>query len=324
MKADPQILSRVFGLAIAVSPLFLTGCLEGDEQLHQTVRGLRAEVQKAKETQESLVAQLNEAQAKIKQLESQPAPPSTAANAAPAEGNQAAELRAAQQKVVALEGALAEARSGEAASGLTAESLRQLAKELQTDLMTKVNELSDQVQAKIPSADLQEVTVKRIHPPQELATAFTSAITFTFLDGNRQPLPVRFPVQAGLDGSWRVPTVEDVQKIVSGVASGELQSAAPPQGLASAPAASAGAGGLAGPASPASGRPTFDKQADGSIVINWDANAAPAPTPTAPPPVTTGTPSQVATPAPAPAAPRQPAVPAPVMPVQQDIIVRFD
>jgi hypothetical protein len=322
MKADLQILSRVFGLAIAASSLFLTGCLEGDEQLHQTVRGLRAEVQKAKETQESLVAQLNEAQAKIKQLESQPATSNTLANAAPADSNHAAELQAVQQKVVELEGALAEARSGEVAGGLTAESLRQLAKELQTDLMTKVNELSDQVQAKIPSADLQEVTVKRIHPPQELATAFTSAITFTFLDGNRQPLPVRFPVQAGLDGSWRVPTVEDVQKIVSGVASGELQSATPSQGLASAPAAPAGGGGLAGPASAGAGRPTFDKQADGSIVINWDANAAPAP----PPPMTTGTPSPVGTPAPgpAPATPRQPAVPAPVMPVQQDIIVRFD
>lgn len=345
MKADHQrfyCASLVSG-AVWVLPLLLTGCLDGDAQLQQELRDLRVEAQQAKAKQEELQGELAAARERIKQTESQPA-----AKQAMESGDEAgkAALVAAQQKIAELEAALKKASevadssaTTQTAKPMTAVDLRELAKELQADLMGKVNALSDQVQEKIPSAELQEVTVKRIHPPAEVASAFSSAITFTFLNSSRQALPVRFPVQAGFDGVWRVPTVEDVQQGFNQIASGEALVAAGAGnvtgGQAVAPSSvTPNPGGVAPSSNPVSGgRPTFDKQADGSIVINWDANAPAIPAP-ATAPVSAGVAPAVPATAPtvapaqsqsvAPAAAQTPRVPAPVMPVQQDIIVRFD
>jgi len=330
MKADPKTQHGILALAVLMLPLILAGCLDGDAQLQQAVRDLRTEVQRAKEANQTLAAQLGEAKTKIKEMEGK-VEAADGSKSVAVHPDRSAELKAALEKIAELETLLSAAETGAKPASLTAASLRELAKELQADLMSKVNELSDLVQAKIPSADLQEVTVKRIHPPEEVASAFTSAITFTFMDGNRQPVPLRFPVQAGLDGSWRVPTVEDVQRVFNGVASGEVQVSTPTPGLASSPQQGSPAGAAAGnaPTQSLAARPTFDKQADGSIVINWDSNAVPpsgsALAPVAPTPAPTpaaSSPAQAATPPPA--APQKPSMPAPVMPVQQDIIVRFD
>lgn len=327
MKADHQIQQRILLRVAWFLPVILVGCLDGDEQLNQAVRELRAEVQKAGEVNESLTSQLNEANSKIRELEKKPAtaqePQSKQTDAA-----LAAELEAAKGRIAELERAVASADKSGKGGTLTAEGLRDLAKQLQTDLMVKVNQLSDQVQAKIPSANLQDVTVKRIHPPEELATAFSSAITLTFLDVGGQLVPLKFPVQAGLDGSWRVPTVEDVQKVFANAASGgglaalQASTPAPAPTPTQAPAAPQ-------PVAPSPSPGTGSSMGGGhpEIVIVWDPEA-PAARPTAPAPNPTPTASVPAPPpvAPpqAPAVPQQSSVPAAVMPVQQDIIVRFD
>jgi hypothetical protein len=315
--------------------------LEGDAQVHQELRALRVELQKAKEVNEEFAAKLKAADEKIREAMASRSTESAAkAPSASSETTDPEALIRAREEISRLERALAAANAAPSASvataSVTAESFKELAKQLQSDLMAKVNELSDQVQEKLPSADLQEVTVKRIHPPQEIATAFTSAITFTLLDSNRRPVPLRFPVQAGLDGSWRVPTAEDVQKVYADLARGAhlAVSPAPANAPVSPPSPTVPPSNQANPAgaSAVASGTTFNKQADGSIMINWDPNGtAPMPAVAAAPPPTTPvqpapTPATAPVPAPAPAqpTPSQPKVPAPVMPVQRDIIVRFD
>jgi hypothetical protein len=331
MKADHQrfYCASLVLKAVWVLPLLLTGCLDGDAQLQQELRDLRVEAQQAKAKQEELQGELAEARERIKQTESQPT-----AKQAMESGDEAGKAALRKASVVA-----DSSPTTQTEKPMTAVDLRELAKELQADLMGKVNALSDQVQEKIPSAELQEVTVKRIHPPAEVASAFSSAITFTFLNSSRQALPVRFPVQAGFDGVWRVPTVEDVQSGFNQIASGEALVAGGAGNATGGQAVAASSvapnpTGVAPSSNPVSGgRPTFDKQADGSIVINWDANAPAIPAPATAPvsagvapavPVTAPTVAPAQSQSVAPAAAQTPRVPAPVMPVQQDIIVRFD
>ncbi len=313
-----------FVAAAVFAGVLLSGCLGEDEQLQQQLRDLRAEVKAAED-------RATEAEEKVRELSSKVPEPATTPSVSAVDP---AALKSAKDRIAQLERELADAKAApppSSAPAQTAESYKALAKQLQTDLMQKVSELSDQLQAQIPSADVQEVTVKRIRPPEEIATAFSSAITFTLLDASRQPVPLSFPVQAGLDGAWKIPTVEDVKRVYGEVARGIPQSAPASNTAAtgSPAAASQPASGTA--AAPGAGQAGFVKQSDGSILVNWDENArAAAPSP---PPATASAPSapapapSAAAPTPQPAAPPRPAaptIPAPVMPVQQDIIVRFE
>lgn len=311
--------TTVLGMGGAL--LLLSSCLGEDEQLHQQMKSLRAELNAAEQKAAEAEEKIRELQSKVPQIPSTPA----------ASPDDAAELASAREKIATLEKQLAEAKATPASSApvQTAESYKELAKHLQTELMQKVSELSDLLQAQIPSADVQDVTVKRIRPPEEIATAFSSAITFTLLDRSRQPVPLSFPVQAGLDGTWKIPTVEDVKRVYADVSQGVPQSApaSAPQTTPGTPSAVAS---NAAPAAPSGGGAGFVKQSDGSILVNWDDSAPAARTPT-PAPATTAAatpprqaPAPTPAPAPAPAAPTTPNIPAPVMPVQQDIIVRFE
>ena len=303
--------------------LILSGCLGEDEQLHQQMKSLRAELRAAEE-------KVTEAEERIRELQSK----ESSTPVTPAAGSvDSSELSAAREKIAALEKQLAEAKAAPPSKApvQTAESYKELAKHLQTELMQKVSELSDLLQAQIPSADVQDVTVKRIRPPEEIATAFSSAITFTLLDRNRQPVPLSFPVQAGLDGAWKIPSVEDVKRVYADVSQGIPQSA-PASPAQPAPGSPSGVATNPPPAAPSGGGAGFVKQSDGSILVNWDDSApaarpsAPAASTTAstPPPSTPAQPAAAPAPAPAPATPSTPNIPAPVMPVQQDIIVRFE
>lgn len=307
----------------ALAGLLLSGCLGEDEQLHRQLQDLRAELKTAEDRAAEAETKVRELSAKVSET---PPPAPVSATADPAE------LKSARERIASLEKELAAAKASPPAATAptqTAESYKELAKQLQTELMQKVSELSDQLQSQIPSADVQEVTVKRIRPPEEIATAFSSAITFTLLDSSRQPVPLSFPVQAGLDGTWKIPTVEDVKRVYSDMARGIPQSAPAVAAAPSQGAAPAAAQPTQPASAPASGGGSFVKQSDGSILVNWDGNAsaappAPAPSPAlAPAAATLQPPPQVSQPA-QPQRPAAPAIPAPVMPVQQDIIVRFE
>ncbi len=311
-KAIPRPARRA---ALLPAVLLLAGCLEQDAQLHQELRTLRAELEEARKSV---------AEAEARAATANAAPP---APAAPDEGERQ-KREALEAEVAELKKRLAEASSAapEPARGWTLDSFKELASQLQTDLMQKVNDLSDQVQREVATAELEDVTVKRIKPPAELATAFSSAITFSMRDPARGVIPVSFPVQAGLDGVWRVPTVADVRQALSGV----LASPTTP-----APVADTGRSADVGvandpapvpqPEAPARG---FQRQPDGSYVVNWgDASpTARAPAPAAPTPAPSPTPPPANAPAGNASAPPpdKPAIPPPVMPVQQDIIIRFN
>ena len=295
-----------FGSLISLAAA-LSGCLDGDSQLNEELRALRAEVDASQRARAEM-------EAKLAAAAQAPSPAPSAPDAA--------RMRALEDQVASLQRQLEEARSraqtpAPASSALGPEGLKDLASRLQKDLMEKVTALSDQIQNQLPNTELEDVTVKRIKPPPEIESAFSSAITFTLKDASGRLIPVRFPVTAGLDGSWKVPTLEDVRAGMTGVLSAGTSF------TASSPVApgNPSAGSLENPAATASSgtsNGSFVRQPDGSILVNWDANAAPSTPAPAP-----GTPAPTASP-PSVAAPPTPTVPAPVMPVERDIIIRFD
>ena len=299
----PVRFSLLIGLAAA-----LTGCLDGDSQLNEQLRALRAELDAAQRAKAALETQLAAAP--------QTPPPAPAAS-------EDARVRTLEEELATVKRQLDEARSrsqeASPGKGLSSQGLKDLAAQLQRDLMEKVTALSDQIQSRLPNTDLEDVTVKRIKPPAEIESAFSSAITFTLKDASGRQIPVRFPVTAGLDGSWKVPTVDDVRAAMSGVlASGTAIASTTP----AVPANPAEA--LAPPPSPQQTNGSFVQQPDGSILVNWDAGTTP--TTSSSPPGTPAAPAPTQQPSPAtpPPKPADPKVPAPVMPVQRDIIIRFD
>jgi len=301
-----QSLPQPFGCALLMG-FFLTGCFEQDEQMHGQMAGLRAELKAAQEDAEKTRAELLELRQSDSSEQRDHVPSSD-------------ELRAARERIADLERDLAAARAQPAPAapaqlGMDLNGLRALASQMQKDLTEKVTVLADLVQAQASMAELLDVTVRRIQPPQEIATAFSSSVVFGLRDGQGRDLRLEFPVKAGFDGVWNMPTVEDVKQHYAQAI--QRDAAVPQPQPAAAPIQPSSD--IATPFADSSGTPT--------IMVNWGGSAA-VPTPSTQP-----SQAQVPSPLPAPSPPAnvpQPGTPAetkvhaPVMPVERDIIIRFD
>ncbi len=313
--------------------LALSGCSESEEQVLE-LRQLREKLAAAEKKASEATAELESARQAAEAAAAAAASTTSAAAtdnsqalaAAVQKAAEAEERAASMQKKMDEAVAAAKAESG-AAKG-NADSFREFVKTMERDLLSKTSDLQQAVEQALPDSNIQDTTVKRLRLPENIATAFSSAVVFNMLDAAGQPRRLEFPVQAGLDGQWRMPGIEDVRQHIAGTAA----STAP---VAAAPAAPqqpvAPATPAAVPAAPPPSTPVVPASAPGgggvapTIVVQWDnapaarpATTAAAPAPAAPPPA--------AAPAPAvkPAPPAARPAPKALMPVQQDVQIRFE
>ncbi len=200
----------------------------------------------------------------------------------------------------------------------------------QRELVAAVNALNGQFQQQYTDVSVQEITVKKLRAPESAASPYQSAIVFAIVSQSGRLIRMEFPVQAQPNQKWQIPTAADVRRSFVETTSNPAvatRPAAPPTTTTV----------------PSSNPERSFQQVDGNTYkINWNDQpsaapataSAPAPAPApatggfvpAAPPATAAAPmpapAPVAPPAAAPPAPRK--TPAPVMPVTQDIIVRFE
>ncbi len=321
-------------LVSTLCTMALSACSENESQFAE-MRQLKEKLAAAEKKAAEAVAAAQQAPPPAPASPSDPKPDSETT----------AKLEAAIAKIASLEQELQTARAApqpaaeNGTAKINADSFREFVKSMERDLLTKAGELQESVEHALPSANIQETTVKRLRLPEQLTTAFQSAVVFNITAANGEPKRLEFPVQAGLDGQWRMPGVTDVQQHLTAMAA-QPQAATPT--VASTPA-SAPASAFSAPANPhaTSALPTA---APGSVpqpaglpsmpggpatyVIQW-GDTAPAKQPAARP-QSAATPATAAAPSPSPAQPKPapaPAprtVPKPLMPVQQDIQIRFE
>lgn len=329
----------------ALALVTFTSCVKEDDVLQTQIIELRSALeQRTKELEESR-SQLGEVKEKMQRL-----------GGVAASDKDTAQLKV---RVTELEEQLALTRSqassaaGAAAAAPTID-MDAMASRLEDDLTRKAKQLRELVQKQTPGGRVDEISLKAIDYPAELTALFNSAITFNILAESGQRLRLMFPVTADLGGTWQLPTPAEVQTAYQ-------QAKTQPAGVAAAPSAGQGGnvgGGLVQTAAstssqvpsapaPAPAGGSGMRQVDANtFVFDWgDArsrgaapaaasapaappSSAPAPAPVSVPVVASQAPAPTApsapaaappAPAPAPAAP-----PAPVMPVQQDITIRFD
>lgn len=293
----------------------LPSCLEDEGQVRE-LRQLREKLVLA----EKKAAELAEAAAEAQnQAPAAPSVPVSDDSGTAALKRQLSELESkheALQKELQAAKSMASAASDTSSKPADAGQFKDFVKGIERDLMEQASTLQQQLQEAAPTVAIEGITVKRI------ASGFSSEIVFNVADGSGQTRPYAFPVQAMLDGKWRVPSVADVQRnLASATQAVPVRPAAPTYTQAPAPAPA--------PAAPqAAQAPASPMSAQETVTIRWDSanpNAARLAAPQAP-----QTTAAVPPPAPAPTRPAQPTapaaprVPAPVMPVTQDVQIRFE
>lgn len=339
--------------------LSLAGCSENDSQVIE-LRQLRDKLALAEKKAAEAGAAVEAAQQAAQQAAA------TAASASSSSATQdmaaaAQKLTTAESRISSLEKELQDAKSAaqaatEAAAAAAkntgaskgnADNFREFVKTMERDLLSKTSDLQQSVELALPTANIQETTVKRLRLPDELASsAFNSAVVFIIADAAGQQRRLEFPVQAGLDGQWRLPGSADVQKHIASVTAGAPTApmAAAPQPAAAMTYAQQQPQAPAAPVQPAPQPPPAQpmaaavpssapvgKQAGGpqTVVVQWDNNPRPQAqaqaAPAAPQPM--AAPQQAAAPVqqpPPPRVPTVPTVPKSVMPVKQDVQIRFE
>ncbi|MFZ4766749.1 MAG: hypothetical protein ACOYMN_17495 [Roseimicrobium sp.] len=284
---------------VAVTTVLMNSCVREDEELQRLLIETRAAL--ATQTQA-----LDNAQAQL----------SGSKNQKPTE-NFSVELTKAKARIAELTAEIAALKSSSPATL----DIDTLAKKADAELMHKAKQLGEMVQKQSPSSRMEEMSVRAVQAAPQVVAPFASAITFNvFLDG--RALKLVFPVTADLRGSWKLPSPDEVQKAFK-EAEGQVTRNAE---VAQAPAEP-----QTRPSAAQGDVPTFE--------ITWpDENRAPQvrPQPSTPspahrsvpiassPPIDNFAPPSQAAPAatssPPPAAPQ---VPAPIMPVVGDRVIRF-
>jgi hypothetical protein len=311
----------------------LSSCMKGDEELQRQLIELRTAVDAKSKAAEQLEAQ-------VADLRNRGQHPDAAPSVASSE-----ELVKAKARITELEQRLAAVSANPASPPQMGKlDMDEMAGKLEDDLSLKAKQLREMVQRQSPSSRIDEISLKSIEYPPQLVTPFNSAITFTVSEGAGMPMRLMFPVTADLSGSWKLPTADEVQKAYK-AAREQPRGVASTQPQGGQPSLQGNAQGQPQPASSGGGGARMTQRADGVFVFDWgDApsggqtrqptqNAAqPRPASGGPqtvnnfvPPGQTGGAQQPAAPPRAPAAaPQAPSVPAPVMPVVGDRIIRFN
>lgn len=333
--------SRGMILTGAAALLLTPSCFKEDEELQRQLIELRASLDAKTKAAEEADSKVSELQGKLQRTGG---------------GASSEELSKAKATIAELTKQLEAAKAAAGSGGSPFKiDMDAMASKLEEDLTRKAKQLRELVQGQIPSGRIDEISLKSIDYPPQLVTPFSSAITFNVLTDGGQNLRLMFPVTADLGGSWKLPTVADVQTAYKLAKETPLVAAAPTP----APAPAPGPGGAAptpqpqAQPQPQAGGGGGMRQIDANtFAFDWGDGAsggarpaqpqvqAPAPQPQAPqqppgvmsnftPPAPGGAaPGPAPSPAPgaAPAAPpAAPSVPPPVMPTAgPDKIIRFD
>lgn len=328
------------GCAVIAMVAGLAGCLEDERE----VRELRQLREKLAMTERKLAEVMEEPAATEAAVPAPAEVPVPAPVPAPvrvdAPGMNAQELKDAVSKLETAEVRISQlekelqkaqqvAKVAEERAANRDENLQRLAEAMENDLLTRVGDLRKVLGETIPAATLLDTTVKRLRPVQT-ATTYDSEIRFKVKDSAGQVRLLVFPVQPGEDGQWHLPEVATVQKqIIAFVNNAQAQARAqaghsPVHGGAHAPSPLPLPPGVQRMLPQNNARPAAQAVPD-TFVIRWEGL----------PPPSAATPAPTMTPAPAaaPSVPRVPApsvsptstrVPPPVMPVREDVQVRFE
>jgi hypothetical protein len=305
-------------LRCTLTAALLAGCAKQDEEMQREMVELRATVQAKNRELEDLRAKAN-------------TPPVTSPTHPPAVSE--ADMSKAKARISELEGEVAklneqlkhppEPEIPQAISmKFDADALKD---KLEDNLTRKASELRELVLRQSGITGITEISIKRVVLPPEVISPFHSAITFTLMD-NGKPLRVQFPVTADFSGSWRLPSPDKIQQACQ-QAREQMAAGPPPEPLppsppsvapvasapAPAPAESSAPRPVPPQALPTSHTPSMKRVDANTFVMDWgDKSASSAPAPSSP---ASHAPSGQGT------APAH--VPAPVMPVQRDIIIKF-
>jgi hypothetical protein len=308
--------------------------MKGDEELQRQLIELRGAVDAKTKVAEQLEAQV----ADLRNRSQHPGAPSVASSE---------ELVKAKARITELEQRLAAASISPTApaASMGKIDMDEMAAKLEDDLARKAKQLRELVQRQSPSSRIDEISLKSIEYPPQLVTPFNSAITFTVSEANRTPMRLMFPVTADLGGSWKLPTADEVQKAYKAAQEQPQGAVAATQPQGGQPALQGAPQGQQQPASSGGGGARMTQRGDGVFVFDWgDAPsggqprqpaqnmAQPRPASGGPQTVNNFVPPGQAGNAPQPAAqprapaaaPQAPSVPAPVMPVVGDRIIRFN
>ncbi|MDZ4405001.1 hypothetical protein [Prosthecobacter sp.] len=288
--------------ALGLCALVLSGCTENETQVLE-LRQLREKLA-AVEKRAAAAAQ-------------QPARPS--ATGIPQElVDSAQKLVMAEARIALLEKELQEARDAPlGAERVSVVNVRDFVEAMKNDLAKKVGELCRSVELAVPAETIKVIELTSLPPLEKIVGAYESKITFQVVSSG-QTRHFVFRVQPGLDGQWHLPEVAVVkQQIMDFIKWSGDQNFSAGQHNMHKPSPL--------PLPPQDTPPKQKEKAHGSIIIRWAAEAVmPQPQgvdiagkatiPPAKPPEAKSLPQDVA----------RPGVPKLIMPVQQDVQVRFE
>lgn len=350
---------RALCMAGALGLLSLPSCFQGDEELQRQLIEMRAALDAKDKAVEKVQAELADLQSKAQRSSS-----STTSGASSEELAKAKQTIEDLKRQLDTAKAAASSVSVSAGGTPLKIDMDAMADKLEEDLTRKAKQLRELVQSQISAGRIDEISLKSIEYPPQLVTPFSSAITFNVVADNGNRLRLQFPVSADLGGTWKLPSAADVQtayKAAKDNPQGLAGNTAPTQPQAQTqtggtPTQQPNAGGGVQPQQPGYGPAGGGgmRQVDANtFAFDWGdgAGAAPRqqqpqaqaqPQPQAPQP-SSGGPAVISnftppgaggsggpaapapSPGPAPSAPAAaPAVPAPVMPVVGDRVIRFD
>lgn len=326
-------------LMMVCAALMMVSCAPQDEELQRQIIETRAAL-------DARTKALEQVQSQIAELQSQRPRSGDAAGSGEELAKAKATIADLTRQLESLRAQSAGASQKSTASAPMQLDLDAMAVKLEEDLTRKAKQLRELVQKQSPNSRIDEISMKSIQYPAELVTPFNSAITFSIAMQGGRSIRLVFPVTADLGGSWKLPGPDEVQQAYKAAQE-------QPEGVAlSGGATPVQPGGNAQSSQPqaSGGRGSSMRQVDANtFVFDWgDGPTAQQPRQaqaTAPPQSVTPRsasvgggqtlnnftpPGQIA-PQPPLSAPTQPSaspqpssVPAPVMPVVGDRVIRFN
>ncbi len=322
-------------LAVVATLCTLTSCFKDDEELQRQLIELRATVEAKTKAAEKAEAEAADLRSKLKN-----------GSSSGGSGASSEDLARAKSTIADLTKQIEDLKKAAAGAGAggapTKFDMDAMAAKLDEDLTRKAKQLRELVKGQISSGRIDEVALKSIEYPPQIVAPFTSAITFNVVTQAGQSIRLMFPVTADLSGSWKLPSVADVEAAYKMATSSPQLAGSPTGGTPAPPPAAPGVppvsgGGVTPQPQPHAGGGSRVRQIDGNtFAFDWGDDPAPSPSPAPAPAPQPGPAAPQAplsgqptpgVPAPGPAAPAPapaPAAPAPLMPVVGDKVIRFD
>ena len=296
---------RIVQCAGVLGALLLTGCFENEMQV-QELRQLREKLSSAEKKLATVASQLQASDS----------------------GRQDAvqRLKQAEERTAELEKKLKSTEVGPPTTPSGADdsvnSLGLLVETMEKDLFGKVEALCGELSRSLTGGNFSGATIRRLRPLDKIAAAYDSAITLKIVDEAGVAKSLVVEIQPGTDGRWQMPAVAELEKRIKEVLKPEWVTSTATHGGLHVPMAPL-------PLPPGYNNKPLEEHKHQPPSILWDsAPSIPPPTQTSPVAISSPVQINAATPPVKAASPLEktppPRVHQPVMPVQQDIPVRFE